>query len=102
MATGTLRHSSLAPAHPGELLRDILIPAAGKTKIEIAALLGLSRQSLYDILAGKQTVTPSVAVRLGKLFGDGPAVWMRMQAEHDLWHAERAIDVSAIPTIRAA
>ncbi len=102
MAIRMLRHSSVEPAHPGELLREILIPGTGKTKVEIAALIGLSRQSLYDILAGKHSVTPSVAVRLGKLFGDGAAVWMRMQAEHDLWHAERSTDVSAIPTIRAA
>jgi plasmid maintenance system antidote protein VapI len=47
-------------------------------------------------------VTPAVAVRLGKLFGDGPGIWVRMQAAYDTWHAERDIDVSAIPTIKAA
>jgi plasmid maintenance system antidote protein VapI len=47
-------------------------------------------------------VSPAVAVRLGKLFGDGTAVWLRMQAAHDAWQAERKVDVSGIPTIRAA
>lgn len=102
MATETLRHASIAPAHPGELLAEIVIPATGRSKTEIARMLGISRQTLYDILNGKQGVTPAIAVRLGKLFGDGAGVWVRMQAAHDIWHAEREIDVSDIPTIKAA
>lgn len=89
------------PSHPGDLLEDI-IPATGKSKTEIAALLGISRQQLYDILGGKKPVSPAVAVRLGKMFGDGAAVWLRMQAAYDAWHAEREIDVSGIPTLTAA
>jgi DNA-binding XRE family transcriptional regulator len=53
------------------MLGEIAIPATGKSKAEIARLLGISRQTLYDILNLKQPVTPAVAVRLGKLFGDG-------------------------------
>lgn len=102
MALESLRHASIEPAHPGELLGEIMIPATGRSKAEIARLLGISRQTLYDILNGKQPVTPAVAVRLGKLFGDGPGVWIRMQAAYDTWHAEREVDVSGIPTIKAA
>ena len=90
------------PSHPGALLRDVVIPATGRTKVEIASLLGISRQHLYDILREAKPVSPAVAVRLGKLFGDGAAPWLRMQSAHDTWHAEQSIDVSAIPTIRAA
>lgn len=96
------RHPSIEPAHPGELLAEIVIPGTGRSKTEIARLLGISRQTLYDILNCKQPVTPSIAVRLGKLFGDGPGVWVRMQAAYDTWHAERDTDVSGIPTIKAA
>jgi antitoxin HigA-1 len=102
MATKTLRHSSIEPGHPGELLAEIVIPATGKSKAEIARLLGISRQMLYDILNKKKAVTPSVALRLGKLFGDGPSVWLRMQGEYDLWKTAQAVDVSSISTIRAA
>jgi antitoxin HigA-1 len=102
MATETLRHSSIEPAHPGEILAEIMIPATGRSKAEIARLLGISRQTLYDILNCKQPVTPAVAVRLGKLFGDGAGIWVRMQAAYDTWHAEREVDVSDIPTIEAA
>lgn len=90
-----------APMHPGALLEDI-IPATGKTKVEIADLLGISRQQLYDILREKKPVSPNVAARLGKLFGDGAAIWLRMQAAYDAWHAEREVDVSNVPTLQRA
>ncbi|PKQ07627.1 MAG: addiction module antidote protein, HigA family [Alphaproteobacteria bacterium HGW-Alphaproteobacteria-11] len=96
-----IRNPKRCPAHPGELLEDIL-PATGKTRKEIAALLGISRQQLHAVMSGRKPVTPNVAARLGKLFGDGAAVWLRMQAAYDAWHAERDVDVRAIPTIKAA
>lgn len=89
------------PSHPGALLEDI-IPATGKPKAEIARLLGISRQQLYDILGEKKPVSPAVAARLGKLFGDGAAIWLRMQAAYDAWHAEREVDLSSIPTLEVA
>ena len=88
------------PTHPGALLREDVIPATGRTKGEIAQLLGISRQHLYDILRERKPVSPAVAVRLGKLFGDGGGVWVRMQAAYDIWHAERKEDLSKIPTLR--
>jgi addiction module HigA family antidote len=98
----SLRHASIEPAHPGEMLAEITIPATGKSKAEIARLLGISRQTLYDILSRKQGVTPAPAVRLGKLFGDGAEIWLRMQTEHDLWRAMKDVDVSAIKTLEPA
>ena len=95
------RPLSRCPSHPGALLADI-IPATGKSKTEIASLLGISRQQLYDIINEKKPVSPGVAARLGKMFGDGAAVWLRMQAAYDGWHAERDTDVSGIPTLHAA
>ena len=96
-----IRDPDRCPAHPGELLREI-VPATGLAKAEIARLLGISRQHFYDILNERKPVSPAVAVRLGKLFGDGAGVWVRMQALYDTWHAEREVDTSTIPTIRAA
>ena len=83
-------------------MREVIIPATGRSKSEIASLLGISRQHLYDILRERKPVSPQVAVRLGKLFGDGAGVWMRMQAAHDTWHAAQEIDTSQIPTLVAA
>ncbi len=96
-----VRNPNRCPTHPGAMLDDI-IPALGMPKTEIAHLLGISRQMLYDILAEKKPVSPTVAAKLGKLLGNGPGIWLRMQAAYDAWHAEREVDVSGIPTIRAA
>lgn len=62
-------------------------------------MLGISRQHLYDILNEKKPVTAQTAVRLAKLFGGSAGIWVRLQAAHDTWHAERDVDVSGIPTI---
>jgi addiction module HigA family antidote len=101
MARAAKRNPARCPTHPGALLREDVIPATGRTKSEIAQLLGISRQHLYDILRERKPVSPPIAVRLGKLFGDGAAVWVRMQGAYDTWHAERDEDVSKIPTLRA-
>lgn len=101
---GAPRHRDIEPAHPGEFLDEIVIPATGKTKTEIADLLGVSRQTLYDLTKKKQVVTPNLALRLGKLFGDGPEVWLRMQMEHDLWavRKDNAAIIEKIPTLTTA
>ena len=96
------RNTKRCPSHPGAVLREIVVPATGRTKVEIASLLGISRQHFYDILREAKPVSPAVAVRLGKLFGDGTAPWLRMQSAYDTWHAEKDVDVSGIPTIRVA
>ena len=96
------RNPDRCPTHPGELLREDLIPATGKPKGEIARMLGISRQHLYDILAERKPVSPEVAVRLAKLFGNAPLIWIRMQGAYDAWHASREVDVSGVPTLFAA
>src|SRR5438270_6883621 len=101
MVYAAKRGKNRCPTRPGALLRDDIIPATGRTKAEIAGLLGISRQHLYDILQERKPVSPTIAVRLGKLFGDGAANWTRMQGSYDTWHAERSEDVRHIPTIKA-
>jgi addiction module HigA family antidote len=95
-------YAGRCPTHPGALLRDIVLPALKRPKAQIARDLAISRQTLHDILAEKAPVTPQMAVRLGKLLGNSPEMWLNMQTAHDLWHARRATDVSAIPTLSAA
>jgi addiction module HigA family antidote len=94
----------LKPMHPGEMLREDVLPALGKSKTEIARLLGISRQTLYDILDEKQPVTPGMALRFGKLFGNGPDLWINLQRSYDLDAAERRIAgaLKKIPTFTAA
>lgn len=103
MNTLTPLRRGLPRSHPGELLREVVLPATELSKAEIARMLGLSRTTLYDILGEKQPITAQVAVRLGKLFGNGPALWMNMQAHYDVEQAEKALaeELERIPTIQA-
>lgn len=94
----------LRPVHPGESLREIVFPALGRPKTEIAKLLGVSRQTLYDVLNEKQPITANLALRIGKLVGGGPDIWLRMQLNYDLEIAERALakTLKSIPRLEAA
>lgn len=94
----------LPPMHPGELLREDVLPALGKPKTEIARLLGISRQTLYDILNEKQPITAQMALRIGKMCGNGPNIWLNMQKRYDLRMAEAEIGdkLDAIPLLKAA
>ncbi len=96
------RDPNRCPSHPGAVLREIVLPAVAATKTDIAAALKMSRNQLYLILNEKQPVTPETAVKLAAAFGGSARLWLNMQAAHDLWHAERRVDVSGIPPMRAA
>ncbi len=100
--TKITRNPQRCPTHPGALLRDIVFPALDTPKAQLARDLGISRQTLYDIISEKQPVTSQMAVRIGKLLGNSPEVWLNMQAAYDLWHAKRETDVTNIPTLEAA
>jgi len=91
------------PTHPGAVLREDVLPALNVPKAAIARNLGISRQQLYGLLDESRPVSPQIAVRLGKLCGNGPGLWLRMQAAYDLWHAERELadQIDDIPTLAA-
>lgn len=80
------------PTHPGKIFRDTVLPALRMSVTGAAAELRISRQTLHRILAGEVSITPHMAVRLGKFCGNGPGLWLRMQQAHDLWLAERAME----------
>lgn len=95
-------HISIVPVHPGEILREEILPSINTSRSAVATALGISRQTLYDILNERQPVTAEMAVRFGKLFGNGANFWVNLQRNHDLALAERAVDVSGIPTLRVS
>lgn len=82
-------HSTRPPVHPGELIREILEETLDLPISEAARRLHVSRQSLHAVLSGRAAVTPDMALRIGKLFGRNPALWLNMQQAYDLWHGER-------------
>ena len=95
---------AIRPIHPGEILREDVLPALGRPKTEIARLLGISRQTLYDILNEKQPITAQMALRIGKMCGNGPNIWLNLQRTYDLRMAEAEIGdkLDAILLLRAA
>ncbi len=96
------KHKSILNTHPGEMAREIILPELSMSKTAIAASLGISRQTLYDILNEKQPVTAEMAVRFGKFFGNGARFWLTMQRNYDLAVAEEVVDVSNIETVAPA
>jgi len=94
---------SRPPTHPGVLFGEDVLPELRKTNTlaEIAEFLGVSRQTLYRLAAGAIAISPEMAVRLGKLCGNGPGLWIRMQGRYDTWEASRRLarELKKIPTL---
>jgi len=81
------------PTHPGEILREDVLPAAGLTQDKLARLLGVSRRTVSEILHERRPVTTDMAHRLARAFGTSPEMWLGLQQDVDLWdthHARRA------------
>jgi len=72
------------PPHPGEIVRFDCIEPLGLTITEAAAGLGVTRQTLNNLVNGKSGISPEMAVRLAKAFGSSPEFWLRLQLQYDL------------------
>ena len=94
------RHASIRPSHPGEVIADGL-QESGISKVDLAAALGVSRNTVYGLINQKQAVTAEMAVRLEAAFGSTAETWLNMQAAHDLWKARTAVDVSRLHKVMA-
>ena len=94
------REPRMSPVHPGEMLREEVLPALKLSVSEAARQLGVSRQTLHRIMAGTHSITPEMAVRIGKFCGNGPGLWLRIQQRYDLWHVEQRLrnEIDKIPT----
>ncbi len=90
----------IPPIHPGAILRDDVLPSLALSITEAAQQLRVSRQTLHRILSGAMSVSPEMAVRLGKFCGNGAGRWLTLQTAHDLWHAEKRMraEIKRIPT----
>ncbi len=87
------------PIHPGEMLREDFLPEYGLSVTALAEAAGVSRQSVNELLRERRAVTPEMALRLGKLFGNSPEFWLNLQRNVDLWDAARGLK-QAIAHIR--
>lgn len=82
-----LNNRKRRPTHPGEILREDVLPAAGLTQVELARVLGVSRRSVSDILHERRPVSTDMAHRLARAFGTSPEMWLGLQQDVDLWDA---------------
>ena len=98
----SLRNPNRRPTHPGEILREDVLPALGLTQKEFADRLGVSRLTVSEVLLEKRSVTPDMAIRLGKLLGNGPGIWLRMQQAVDVWTLEKRGGYERIERLEAA
>ncbi|MBI3933831.1 MAG: HigA family addiction module antidote protein [Acidobacteria bacterium] len=80
------------PPHPGRIVRQECIEPLGLTVTEAARALGVTRQTLNNLVNGRSGVSPEMAIRLSKLFGSSPEVWLGLQLEYDLAQAEKTAD----------
>ena len=76
------------PPHPGEILREDILPCLRMSRAELARHLGVSSRVLADLLAERRSVDRAMAQRLGLAFGHGARYWLGLQVQFDLWHSD--------------
>jgi len=87
------RKNRLPPVHPGEIIREDVLPEVGLSVTGAAKALGVSRQMLHDILAERKPVSAVMCLKISRLLGSAPEFWMRLQADYDLKKAAQNKDV---------
>ena len=104
MSIENKRERKIRPTHPGEMLREDFLPDYGLTVSSLAQALGVSRQTINELLRERRSVSPEMALRLSRLFGNTPEFWLNAQRAVDLWDASRAIkkSVKKIQPLHAA
>ena len=89
MSIANKGNRKIRPTHPGEFLREEFLSDYGMTVSGIAEALGVSRQSVNELIRERRAVSPSMALRLGRLFGNTPEFWLNAQRAVDLWDAAK-------------
>jgi addiction module HigA family antidote len=91
MSIPNSRERQVRPTHPGEMLREDFLPDYELTVASFAKTLGVSRQTVNELLRERRAVSPSMALCLSRLFGTSPEFWLNAQRAVDLWDATKSI-----------
>lgn len=91
MSIPNTRERKIRPTHPGEMLREDFLPDYGLTVSSLAEALDVSRQTINELLRERRAVSPAMALRLSRVFGNTPEFWLNAQRAVDLWEANRAL-----------
>lgn len=94
----------IPPTHPGEMLKEDFMPDFGLNATSMAMALGVSRQTINEILRERRAITPSMALRLSRLFGNSPEFWLNAQHALDLWNSKQRFqkELAQIKPLNAA
>ena len=76
------------PTHPGKIIKKDYLEPLSLTIKDMAALLGVSRKTLSKIINERGAITPDMALRLSRALDTTPDLWLNLQKNYDLWHAE--------------
>jgi addiction module HigA family antidote len=104
MSTANKKPMKRRPTHPGTMLHEDFMADFGLTVAGLAEAVGVSRQSINELLRGRRAVSPEMALRLSRLFGNSPEFWLNAQRAVDLWDASQAIsaEVARIKPLQVA
>jgi addiction module HigA family antidote len=104
MSIPNTRERKIRPTHPGEMLREDFLPDYGLTVSTFAKALRVSRQTINELLRERRAVSPEMALRLSRLFGNTAEFWLNVQRAVDLWEASRTMKekIKRINPMRAA
>lgn len=77
------------PPHPGEMIKEDVLPDLGLTVTDAAEQLGVSRVAFSRVINGRAAISAELAIRLAQWLGGSAEIWLRAQLQYDLWHAEQ-------------
>lgn len=90
------------PPHPGETLKEDVLPALGLTVTEAAEQLGVARVTLSRMINGHAAISADMAIRLSQWLGGTAEIWLRLQLQYDLWHAQKNSKIKIKPAQQLA
>ena len=96
MSIPNTRKKQVRPIHPGEMLREDFLPDYQLSVSQLAEALGVSRQTVNELLRERRSISPEMALRLSKAFGRSPESWLAMQDHYDLWQARGRVNLDDI------
>lgn len=85
------RQTLIRPPHPGEMLREDFLPDYGLSVSAFAKAIGVSRQTVNELLRERRALSPEMALRLSRLFGNSAEYWLNAQRAYDLWGLRKNI-----------
>ncbi len=104
MSISNTKERAIRPTHPGEMLREDFLPDYGLTITAFAKAIGVSRQTVNDLVRERRAVSPEMALLLSRLFGNSAEFWLNAQSAIDLWKAAKSIKrkINRISPLNAA